>query len=235
MYIGYIYKITCLINNKCYVGQHRKSTFDENYWGSSKNKDFKEDFRLYGKENFKREVLYWANSQEDLNEKEMDFIISENALTSKGGYNLWLNRSQYDWNSEAREKFYNIVHSPEYREKQRKLSTGRKLSKESRKKLSQSLKNSQKHHEAVRKATSNPEYKKNMSKSIKSSEKHKRWYTNPELKKIRFENPKIRKKISEGTSKAQIGKHWFTNGIINVFRFECPEGFKPGRTWKIKR
>ena len=234
-YYGYVYKITCLINKKCYVGQHRKQIFDESYWGSSKNKDFKNDFKLYGKENFKREILYWASSQEDLNEKEMDFIISENALTSNGGYNLWLNRPQCNWNTEAKEKFYTIIHSPEYKSKQSKASTGRIVSEETRKKLSKSLKNSKKHKEAIKRITSNPEYKKNMSKVIKSSEKHKRWYTDPQLRKIRFENLEIRKKISEGTSKSQIGKHWFTNGIINVFKFECPEGFKLGRIYKRKK
>lgn len=204
---GYIYKITCLINNRCYVGQHRKSVFDEAYWGSSKNPEYKSDLKEYGKENFKREVLYWANTQDDLNEKEMDFIISENALTSSGGYNLWLNRPQVDWTSEAREKFLKIVHSEEYKEKQRIKSTGRKHSNETKIKISNSIKKSKKHKEAIKRITSDPTYKKNMSNTIKNSEKHKRWYTNPKLKKIRYEDPEIRKKISEETSKSQIGKH----------------------------
>ena len=74
-----------------------------------------------------------------------------------------------------------------------------------------------------------------MSQSIKNSKKHQRWYTDLELRKIRFENPEIRKKISEGTSRSQIGKHWFNNGSVNVFKFECPEGFKPGRLYKRKK
>ena len=235
VYCGYVYKITCLINNRCYVGQHRKSVFDEAYWGSSKNPEYKSDLKEYRKENFKREVLYWANTQDDLNEKEMDFIISENALTSSGGYNLWLNRPQVDWTSEAKEKFLNIIHSPEYKEKQKKASTGRIVTEETRKKISNSLRHSQKHKEAVKRVTSDPEYRKRMSQSIKNSKKHQRWYTDLELRKIRFENPEIRKKISEGTSRSQIGKHWFNNGSVNVFKFECPEGFKPGRLYKRKK
>ena len=35
-------------------------------------------------------------------------------------------------------------------------------------------------------------------------------------------------------NKANIGKHWYTNGIIDKRAFECPEGFKPGRIYKVK-
>lgn len=231
---GYIYKITCKVNGRCYVGQHRKSVFDDAYWGSSKNPEFKSDFKQYGKENFNREILYWATTQSELNEKEMDFIISENALTSNGGYNLWLNRSQIEWTSEAKEKFLAIVNSPEYKEKQRIASSNRKVSLETRKKISESIKNSKKHKEAIKKITSDPNYRKHMSEVIKNSEKHKKWYTDPELRKIRFENPEYRKKVSRRTSESQIGKHWYNNGIFNVFRFECPEGFKSGRIYKRK-
>lgn len=37
IYCGYVYKITYLQNNRCYVGQKRKPIFDTKYWGSSKS------------------------------------------------------------------------------------------------------------------------------------------------------------------------------------------------------
>ena len=160
------------------------------------------------------------------------------ALTTNGGYNLWINREQKEWTKEVREKFnknfYKAIHSPEYREKQKIASTNRVKSLETRKKLSQSLKNSKKLKESIKRVTSDPEYRAKMSSSVKNSVKHQKWYKDPELRKIRYENAETRRKISIGTSKAQIGKHWFTNGQINKFSFECPDGFHPGRTYKCK-
>lgn len=235
-YYGYIYKITCNINKRCYVGQHRKQCFDEKYWGSGNNKDFKEDIKKYGKENFTREILAWCYNQEELNEKEMFFIEKENALTKNGGYNLWINKPQKEWSPETIKKFnknfYKAVRSKEYREKQRQLSTGRKHSKKTREKISNSLKNSTKLKESMKRVCSNEEYRRNMSNSVKNSKEHQKYYKDPELRKKRYGNLETRKKISIGTTLAQIGKHWFNNGIVNRFAFECPDGFKPGRLYK---
>ena len=235
-YYGYIYKITCLVNKRCYVGQKRKSIYDKNYWGSSKNTEYWEDLKIFGKENFKREVLYWAESQEDLNQKETQYIISEKALFSEGGYNLWLNRQQCELTNEITEKHHKnlmiAMNSEEYRNKIRKAAEKRKgvpVSEETRKKLSDSIKNSEK-----RKATmASKEYREKMSNSIKNSENHRKWYTDPELKAIKF-GESFKRKISIIVSKNNIGKHWYTNGKINVFRKECPEGFILGRSKKVR-
>lgn len=236
LYYGYIYKITCLINNKCYVGQKRKSTFDSKYWGSSKNEAYWNDIKSFGKENFKREILYWAVNQEELNIKETEYIIKEKALFSEGGYNLWLNRPQVELSNEIIEKHHTnllkVVHSQEYREKMKKIAESRKgkpISEKIRRKLSESLKNSEKR----KKTMASEEYRKKMSEAVKNSEKHRRWYMDPELRALRF-NKEVNKKISKIVSENNKGKHWYTNEEINVFVKECPEGFKPGRSKKVR-
>ena len=53
--IGYIYKTTNLINGKIYIGQHKSSSFDTNYYGSGKL--LIKALKKYGKENFKIELI----------------------------------------------------------------------------------------------------------------------------------------------------------------------------------
>jgi len=72
------------INNKKYIGQHIK--FDDNYLGSGKVIQLA--IKKYGKENFKRIILDYAYSQEELNEKEKYFIQYYNAINSKEFYNI---------------------------------------------------------------------------------------------------------------------------------------------------
>lgn len=59
-----IYKTTCLINNKTYIGQHRiryASTLDPWYLGSGKA--LQAALKKYGTENFRREILATCSSQ----------------------------------------------------------------------------------------------------------------------------------------------------------------------------
>lgn len=156
MNIGYIYKITCLINNKIYVGSKLSKTFVESYWSSSLNNDYWNDLKQYGKENFKREILCWCKTKKELREKEKQYIILENALTSKGGYNQALGANtiiftenikdkmkmsaKLRWQSltEKEKQLYSELHkkialdpkgkmqSKEYKEKMSKICTGRR-------------------------------------------------------------------------------------------------------------
>ena len=233
---GYIYKITCLINNRCYVGQKRKSVFDSNYWGSSKNKEYWKDLKLFGKDNFKREILCWAETQIELNEKETEYILSENALCEKGGYNLWINRPQQELNNETIKKHHEnllkAMNSPECKEKLKRAAEKRKgipMSKATKKKLSESIKSSEKR----KKTMASKEYREKMSRSIKNSEKHSRWYKDPILRAQKFGNS-FKEKISKIVSENNKGKHWFTDGKTNKFCKECPDGFIPGRSNDFK-
>lgn len=80
-----LYKITCLLNNKIYVGQHR--TFNENdgYFGSG-GKLYKEDLKKFGKENFIKEIIRYCNNEFDLDEWEAK-IVDEEFVARSDTYN----------------------------------------------------------------------------------------------------------------------------------------------------
>lgn len=85
--IGYIYKITNLLNNKIYIGKHRysKPELDESYITSGLL--INKAINKYGLENFHRELVCVSETLEDLNEKEKYYIKYFNSL-SPSGYNL---------------------------------------------------------------------------------------------------------------------------------------------------
>lgn len=84
---GYIYKTTCLINGKIYIGQHKAKQFEpEKYIGSGPL--FKRAVEKYGKENFKCELIESFDTFEELNSAEEYYIEFYNARDLDIGYNL---------------------------------------------------------------------------------------------------------------------------------------------------
>lgn len=84
---GYIYKTTNLINNKIYIGQHKSSKFlFDKYLGSGIL--IKEAINKYGKENFIIDKIDEADSEEELNKKEIYWIDFYNSRNSNIGYNI---------------------------------------------------------------------------------------------------------------------------------------------------
>lgn len=89
-----IYKITNIINKKCYIGksvdvnqrwgQHISSLDRNNHY----NSHLQNAWNKYGKENFVFETLCETFSEDETNEKEIYFIRYYKALTRKYGYNL---------------------------------------------------------------------------------------------------------------------------------------------------
>lgn len=229
MNIGYIYKITCLVNNRIYVGSKLSKNFVESYWGSSKNEDFWNDLNQYGKENFKREILCWCTSVEELREKEHEYILLENALTYKGGYNQALGAHTiiFDENvrkkmrKAARNRWNNIsveerqafaekkrqqaldpngtMQSAEYKEKMRKVSTGFRTYTNGK----IDIKTKGPCPEGFYPGTSNPNKHLSRKMSLES-----------------------RQKMSEQRIGRVAGCHWWNNGIEQKFCKECP-----GNNW----
>ena len=76
---------TNLITNKKYIGKHY-GTEEDSYLGSGKN--LQKAILKYGKENFKREILYISKNAEENNQKEKEFIKLYNAVENKNFYKI---------------------------------------------------------------------------------------------------------------------------------------------------
>jgi len=84
----YVYLITNDILNKKYVGSRKSLDPDnDNYWGSSRF--LKEDFRIFGKENFSKEILEYYSNISTMLDGESELILKHNTLAPKG-YNRFL-------------------------------------------------------------------------------------------------------------------------------------------------
>jgi len=85
-----IYKITCLVNQKVYIGQTSepiKKRFARHmgYQKDEKDTKFYRAVRKYGKENFVIEVIDYAETQDELDQKELFYINSYDSVNK--GYN----------------------------------------------------------------------------------------------------------------------------------------------------
>lgn len=91
--MGYIYKITNLINNKIYIGQTRtslKARMNKHYNRSSKSgaiTGVDAAIKKYGRENFTVDCLCVCDNSE-LNTLEMQYISEYNCTNPDIGYNL---------------------------------------------------------------------------------------------------------------------------------------------------
>lgn len=81
----YIYLTTNLLNNKQYIGKHFGELNDD-YLGSGTK--LQEDIKKFGKQNFKKDILYISQNEEENCLKEKEFIEKYNAVENKNFYNI---------------------------------------------------------------------------------------------------------------------------------------------------
>lgn len=79
-----IYKTTNLINGKIYIGQDKNN--NPKYFGSGLL--IVRAFKKYGLDNFKKEILEYCNSKEDLDIKEKFWINELKSINKQIGYNI---------------------------------------------------------------------------------------------------------------------------------------------------
>lgn len=129
---GFVYITTNHINNKKYIGQHKIGNRDDWYLGSGKL--IKRAFEKYGRENFSKEILAYANSQDELNDLEINIIKLYNAVDDENFYNLAEGGHTNNFSNK------NDIELKEIRNKIRNSLLGKKKSPESIKKRTQTRK-----------------------------------------------------------------------------------------------
>lgn len=82
-----VYKTTNTVNNKIYVGLHSTNNLEDGYLGSGLV--LKDAITKYGRDKFKREILYVFNSREEAMAMEAA-IVDEEFISRKDTYNLHL-------------------------------------------------------------------------------------------------------------------------------------------------
>lgn len=80
-----IYKTTNLINGRYYIGAHSTNNIEDNYLGSGTL--IRNAIKLYGRENFAKEILFTFDNAEDMYNKERE-LIDEDLVHNKETYNL---------------------------------------------------------------------------------------------------------------------------------------------------
>jgi hypothetical protein len=83
----YIYKTTCTVTGKYYIGMHSTDDLDDGYVGSGKRLGY--SIRKYGKENHKCEIIEHLPDRESLRKRESE-LVCEDKLTDPLCMNLKL-------------------------------------------------------------------------------------------------------------------------------------------------
>jgi len=83
--IHYLYKTTCLVTERYYIGMHSTCNLDDGYMGSGKR--LKYSIRKYGVDNHKKEIIEFFETRELLIEAEKKAITPE-MITDKNCMNL---------------------------------------------------------------------------------------------------------------------------------------------------
>lgn len=144
---NYIYLITNNVNNKIYVGQHSTNNLEDGYMGSGTL--LKLAIKKYGKNNFCKEILAYADTQAKLDYLEKFYIKKYKSREIKSGYNLTDGGSGFcgliftdEHKKKIAEKLKGNTHtlgyvcSDETKQKISKANKGHKHSEEAKRKMS---------------------------------------------------------------------------------------------------
>lgn len=142
-----VYQTTNIINNYIYIGVHSTNNLDDGYLGSGTL--LKKAIIEFSKENFKREILYFCNSKQEMLDKEKE-IVNSDFLKRKDVYNSIIGGGKFNiinCTDEIRQKIkssrFGVKMPPRSELHKQKLSlvnTGKKRSSESKNKQRQTIK-----------------------------------------------------------------------------------------------
>lgn len=244
--VYFIYVTENLINGKLYIGQHTcayNRQFSDGYLGSGTI--LKGAIKKYGKENFRRIIIDYADSPEELNKLEEKYV-DEEIMNSNEFYNLKTGGNHAICSNETRKKLsvagmgkphpWNVGKnkSEEIRKKISNSNKGKHRSEETKRKISEALKG----HEGL-KGEKNPWYGKHLPEEARQKMREAKknfipWNkgkTNVLSEEQKREISERNKRLYKGENNPMYGKHWkfWNNGEITIRSEECPEGFIPGR------
>jgi hypothetical protein len=121
-----IYKITNIVNDKIYIGKHQTENINDTYFGSGVA--LERAIKKYGKQFFKKEILFIFNSEDEMNLKERE-IVTEAFIARKDNYNKAIG-------GEGGSNFKGKKHTEETKRKLSEKAKSRIFSDETRKKIS---------------------------------------------------------------------------------------------------
>ena len=127
-----VYKITNKITGKIYIGITNQGSGARyrHHWYESRIGEpspIHRSMAKYGEDNFTLEIIDFAETYEELKEKEKFWIKKFNSTDRNIGYNL----------TEGGDGTFGRTHSEETKEKIRQKALGRKISEETKKKMSE--------------------------------------------------------------------------------------------------
>ena len=122
-----IYRTTNILNGKIYIGKHQTKDINDGYLGSGIA--LEKAIKKYGKESFKKEVLFIFNTEDEMNEKEKE-LVTESFIASNSNYNMGVG-------GEGGSHFKGKKHSEETRKKLSDMAKGRTISESAREKISE--------------------------------------------------------------------------------------------------
>ena len=225
---GYIYKITIedqdsKLNGCYYIGRHKDN--GKSYWGSG---IILEDYKnKHGTKGLSKEILCECFTEDELNEKEIEYI-NDLYITDayfKGGKCLNLKAGGHACGI-----------SEETREKHRVLSTGRHHTEETKQKLSSMKKGISCTKNIGRKASEETKRKQSLAlKGRKYTEEQRKHMSEIRIERQIKHTDETKMKISlarkgfrhteeakQKMSECAKGKHWWNNGVEQKFCESCP-------------
>ena len=244
---GIIYKTTCLITGKIYIGQHKiqsEKTLDPWYIGSGPT--LLKEIKKYGKQNFKREILKdHIPSRKLLNVWEYIFTKRYDSTNPNIGYNVVCGST----NGMNCDKYYTSL--PEVREKIRQSKIGANnprfgIKEDEETKRNKSLrmlgkntgKLSLEHREKISKSKKGKSLSETHKRHIKESlSKKKRKFSKDSLRRISetHKGKTVKEETREKLRKTNIGNRFINNGIKTIVIKEnetLPKGWEYGRCKK---
>ena len=212
-----IYKTTNLINGKIYIGKHQTKDINDFYMGSGKH--LRHSIQKYGIENFKKEILFQFDNEEEMNAKEAELVTEEFCLR-EDTYNLCVG-GQGGFSHINRDKEFMF---------QKNSKGGIKGSKTTNELRRFKLATDQQYRDFYRQATTNSVIKAKIQSDINNPDGQfaGKKHTEEAKRKIGIKNSENQ----IGSKNSQYGTIWITDGTVNTKikkEDDIPVGWTKGR------